>query len=249
VKLLRLVVPFIFVLPAVPTLGQQAIGKQAPVLCRLDSLPPAIQRHLREEYGSWRVQEAANLSPRARGRWESEKPLGCPGMAVGHFESAQTLAYALLLVPVGHADAGYMFVVFSQKAGQSGFEGRTLGSMKAERRIILFAECQSASFSMNCRKRDSTRITRMSFCFLTQLRRNTKSKSIIGPKIVTDMTPWTIKSQGSESSPTCGIPATIWPGGRVLRSSTRAHHSFPSVRASVCKLSRNLVPLLVHTRL
>lgn len=128
-KLLRVVVPFIFVLPAVPTLGQQATAKQAPVLCRLDSLPPAIQSHLREEYGSWKIQEASNLSPRARGRWGSEKPLGCPGIAVGHFESAQTLSYALLLVPVGHADAGYRFVVFSQKTGQSDFEGRILDKL------------------------------------------------------------------------------------------------------------------------
>lgn len=125
-KLLRLVVSFIFVLPAVPTLGQQTIGQQATVPCRLDSLPPAIQSHLREEYGSWRIQEAANLSARARGRWESEKPSGCPGMAVGHFESAQTLSYALLLVPLGHADAGYRFVVFSQKPGQSDYEAKIL---------------------------------------------------------------------------------------------------------------------------
>jgi hypothetical protein len=129
VKLLRVVVPFIFVLPAAPTLCQQATGKQAPVLCRLDSLPLAIQSHLREEYGSWKIQDASSLSPRARGRWESEKPLGCPGIAVGHFESAQTLSYALLLVPVGHADAGYRLVVFSQKAGQSEFEERILNKL------------------------------------------------------------------------------------------------------------------------
>jgi len=129
VKLLRIIVPFIFVLRAVPTLGQQTTGKQTPVLCRLDSLPSVIQRHLREEYGSWRIQEAANLSPRARGRWESEKPLECPGIAVGHLESAQTLSYALLLVPLGHADAGYRFVVFSQKPGQSDYAARILDKL------------------------------------------------------------------------------------------------------------------------
>lgn len=125
-KFLRLVVPFIFVLPAVPTLGQQATGKQAPVLCRLDSLPSVIQRHLREEYSSWKIQEASNLSPRARGRWESGKPSECPGIAIGHFESEQTLSYALLLVPLGHTDAGYRFVVFSQKPEQSDYEARIL---------------------------------------------------------------------------------------------------------------------------
>jgi hypothetical protein len=95
----------------------------------LDSLPPVIQRHLREEYGSWTVQEVANLSPRARERWNSEKPLECPGIAVGHFESAQTLSYALLLVPLSHADAGYRFVVFSQRPGQSDYEARILDKL------------------------------------------------------------------------------------------------------------------------
>jgi hypothetical protein len=50
-------------------------------------------------------------------------------MAVGHFESGQTLSYSLLLVPLGHADAGYGFVVFSQRPGQSNYEGRILDNL------------------------------------------------------------------------------------------------------------------------
>lgn len=128
-KLLRIVMPFIFVLPAAPTLGRQATGKQAPVLCQLDSLPSVIQRHLREEYGSWRIQEPADLSQRAREAWEPEKPLACPGIAVGHFESSKTLSYAVLLVPTGHADEGYRFLAFSQKSGQPGYEIRVLDKL------------------------------------------------------------------------------------------------------------------------
>jgi hypothetical protein len=128
-KLLRMATPLIFLLPAVTTLGQQTTGKQPPVLCRFDSFPPVIRRHLREEYGSWKVQEAADLSPRARERWQSEKPFECPGIAVGYFESAQTPSYALLLVPMRHADAGYRFVVFSQRPGQSDYEVRILDKL------------------------------------------------------------------------------------------------------------------------
>ena len=128
-KLLRIVVPFIFVVPAAPTLGQQAAGKQALVLCQLDSLPPVIQRHLREEYGSWRIQEPADLSQRAHEAWEPEKPLACPGIAIGHFESAKTLSYAVLLVPRGHADEGYRFLAFSQKPGQQRYEIRVLDKL------------------------------------------------------------------------------------------------------------------------
>lgn len=125
-KLLRMATPLIFLLPAAATLGQQATGQQPPSLCRLDSLPLAVQRHLSQDYGSWKVQEVANLGARARGRWESEKPLECPGIAVGYFESAQTLTYALLLVPTGKTDAGYRFVVFSQRPGQSDYEAEIL---------------------------------------------------------------------------------------------------------------------------
>lgn len=124
-----LATPFIFLFPAVVALGQQTTAKQTRLLCRFDSLPPVIQHHLREEYGSWKVQEASDLSPRAHERWKSEKPLERPGIAVGYFESVQTASYALLLVPMGHADAGYRFVVFSQRPGQSDYDARILDKL------------------------------------------------------------------------------------------------------------------------
>ena len=105
--------------------GQQAVhASEDQILCKMGSLPSDIQNRLKEEYSSWRVQEPAALSQRAHERWKSEKPLECPGIAVGHFESAKTRSYAVLLVPVGHADPGYRFLVFSQKAGQATYETR-----------------------------------------------------------------------------------------------------------------------------
>jgi hypothetical protein len=123
------ITPLIFFLPAGLAFGQQSVSKQGSSLCQLDSLPTAIQHRLKQEYGSWRVQEAANLSQRARERWESEKPLRCPGIAVGSFERAQTPSYALLLVPTVNADAGYRFVVFSQRPGQSDYEATLLDKL------------------------------------------------------------------------------------------------------------------------
>src|SRR5712664_2087837 len=58
------ITPLIFLLPAGLASGQQPASKQESSLCRLDSLPTAIQHHLKQEYGSWRVQEVANLSQR-----------------------------------------------------------------------------------------------------------------------------------------------------------------------------------------
>ena len=89
-----------------------------------ESFPSGIQRRLREEYPSWQIQKPENLSPRARGRWQSEKPLTCPGIAVGRFEKTTMSSYALLLVPVEHSDAGYRFLIFTQKSGETGYDGR-----------------------------------------------------------------------------------------------------------------------------
>jgi hypothetical protein len=99
---------------------------QAASSCKLDSLPSDVQNRLKEEYGSWKIQESADLSNHARERWESEKPPECPGIAKGHFESAKTFSYALLLVPTDHPDQGYRFLVFSQKAGQPTYEAQVV---------------------------------------------------------------------------------------------------------------------------
>ncbi len=106
-----------------------ACANQNRTLCKVESLPSDIQNRLKEEYGSWKIQEPADLSQRAREAWEPEKPLACPGIAVGHFESAKTLSYAVLLVPTGRADEGYRFLVFSQKLGQPGYEVRVLDKL------------------------------------------------------------------------------------------------------------------------
>jgi hypothetical protein len=108
--------------------GQQPATKQDSSLCRVDSLPVSVQHGLRQDYASWKVQDVSGLSLRAHGRWESEKPLSCPGIAVGHFETGQT-SYALLLVPVAKADAGYRFVAFSASPGQSDYEPTVLEKM------------------------------------------------------------------------------------------------------------------------
>jgi hypothetical protein len=132
---LRMIFSVAFLLPAALAFGQQGSSSPAPAkpsegraLCKPGSLPPDIQSRLKEEYGSWKIQEPTDLSPRAHERWESEKPLACPGIAVGQFENAKTPSYAVLLAPQGHTDAGYKFLVFSPKTGQPSYEMRAADS-------------------------------------------------------------------------------------------------------------------------
>ena len=132
---LRVILSVMFLLTVALAFGQQGSSPLAPAkpseesaLCKPGSLPPDVQSRLKREFGSWKIQEPAGLSPRARERWESEKPLPCPGIAVGQFENPKTPSYAVLLVPQVHTDAGYKFLVFSPKAGQPSYEMRTADS-------------------------------------------------------------------------------------------------------------------------
>jgi hypothetical protein len=40
---------------------------EGSALCKLESLPSEIQNRLKEEYGSWKIQEPTDLSQRTRG--------------------------------------------------------------------------------------------------------------------------------------------------------------------------------------
>ena len=89
--------------------------------CKLGLLPSEVQTRLKQDFGSWKIQETEDLSEPARKTWAGKKPPACPGIAVGLFEGAATPSYALLLVPGDHPDAGYRFLVLSRKAGQSSY--------------------------------------------------------------------------------------------------------------------------------
>lgn len=97
--------------------------------CNLGSLPSDIQTRLKSDFSSRKIQQLADLSRRASDRWKSESPPGCPGIPVGHFESAKPLSHAILLIPAGRADMGYRLVVLSQKAGQRAYETRVVDKL------------------------------------------------------------------------------------------------------------------------
>jgi len=110
-------------------IGQKNIPAPTPViardgtsLCKLESLPPALQNRLRREFGSWKVQEFADLSANARKRWQAEKPLECPGIVVGQFENMKGPTYAVLLVSRDRKVSGYKFLIFRPKEGQDAYE-------------------------------------------------------------------------------------------------------------------------------
>lgn len=108
--LLRLTFLFALALAYRPANANQGVTP-----CAVGSLPVDIQKQLKRDFSSWKIQNADDLSRRARERWASEKPVTCPGIAVGLFESGNVRSYAILLVPSARTDGGYKLVVFSQR--------------------------------------------------------------------------------------------------------------------------------------
>jgi len=85
---------------------------QATGVCNA-ALPLDLQQRVKNELPSWKIQDSGSLTENAKARWRSEKPLACPGVAVGHFKSPVRLSYAVLLVPLKSPDSAYRFIVFT----------------------------------------------------------------------------------------------------------------------------------------
>jgi hypothetical protein len=86
-------------------------------LCHTDSLPDDVRGSLSRLFSGWKVQEPSDLSARARTRWGEERPLSCPGIAMGHFQDPKNASYALLLIQASHSTAAYKVVIYTQQSG------------------------------------------------------------------------------------------------------------------------------------
>jgi len=93
---------------------------RATIACNVTTLPVELQQRVKAEFPSWKIQDSGNLTENAKARWRAEKPLACPGIAVGYFESPTHLSYAVLLVPLRNPDSAYRFLVFTPKNEEQG---------------------------------------------------------------------------------------------------------------------------------
>ena len=186
---LRVTFSWMFLLLLALVFGQGAgRANQSPTLCKVESLPSEIQNRLKGEYSSWKIQEPADLSQRAREAWEPEKPLTCPGIAVGHFESAKSLSYAVLLIPTGHPDEGYRFLVFSQKLGQPGYEVRVLDKLDEKGAANYYIQSTPISkFFDEASRRKFQALPRTTSCLQIQAKTNMALRCTSGLVVATGM--------------------------------------------------------------
>jgi hypothetical protein len=87
---------------------------QSQGACRLTVLPSEVQVLLATKFPGWRPKRVADLGTDDKRLWLEARPNSCPGIAVGHFEQADSLAYAMLLVLRSRHTASFKLVIFSR---------------------------------------------------------------------------------------------------------------------------------------
>jgi len=80
--------------------------------CRMENLPVQAQGLIRKTFPGWRIKLVSDLESYDKQLWEKAHPKDCPGLAIGHFRTADQTDYALLLVPnEGVNDGSKIFVL------------------------------------------------------------------------------------------------------------------------------------------
>jgi hypothetical protein len=98
----------------------------ASVSCKIDDFPETVQDQLKADLASWKIQEPDDLTRRARERWQAEKPLRCPGLAIGKFERNDASGYAVLLVPRNRSMSGHKFLIFGPMERPTAYRQRAV---------------------------------------------------------------------------------------------------------------------------
>ena len=87
---------------------------QVSMACSEAALPALINELLKAKFPQWRPKQVSDVDAHDRQLWLKTHEKECPGIAVGHFESADRLSYATLLVPKSEPRGGYKIVVISK---------------------------------------------------------------------------------------------------------------------------------------
>ncbi len=84
--------------------------------CARIHLPFEVDQVLRQQFRNWRPKLLSDLSSDDQRVWSQDHPRACPGIASGHFEAADRIDYAILLIPKSTSALGSKIIVVSQVA-------------------------------------------------------------------------------------------------------------------------------------
>jgi hypothetical protein len=86
--------------------------------CSADTLPSQFREKLSIGFGAWKIHELGDLSAFAKGRWDSAKYAGCPGIAIGEFRENSRQSYAVIIVPREKPDSAYRLMIYTPSGPQ-----------------------------------------------------------------------------------------------------------------------------------
>jgi hypothetical protein len=101
------IVVFLALLPKVPAQSKAC-----------DVLPTEAKSVLEHRFHDWRLKSVSDLSGYDKKLWLETHPKECPGIAVGHFEQPDRVAYAVLLVPKSKSTGSYKIVVLNKTSDE-----------------------------------------------------------------------------------------------------------------------------------
>lgn len=99
---------------------------QTSTVCDETTLPAQVNELLKAKFARWRPERVSDLDADDQKFRTEEHLKECPGIAVGHFESADSLLYAVLLVPRSEQQGGYQIVVSSKGLNVDAYTWRVL---------------------------------------------------------------------------------------------------------------------------
>lgn len=85
---------------------------------RCELLPSDAKLVVEERFPDWRPKVLSDLSGYDKKLWLEMHPKECPGIAVGHFEQRDHVAYAVLLIPKSGHTGSYKIIVLSKAADE-----------------------------------------------------------------------------------------------------------------------------------
>jgi hypothetical protein len=95
---------------------------QTPSPCDEAVLPATVTELLKEKFPQWRPKQVSDIDADNRQLWlEGPNAEACPGVAIGHFESATNLSYAFLLVPRLNPNGGHKLVIVSKELNRDAY--------------------------------------------------------------------------------------------------------------------------------
>lgn len=85
--------------------------------CDDSALPAPVRELVNAKFSEWRPKQVSDMETDDQQLWlAAGHDRECPGIAVGHFETADELSYAVLLVPKSNPSAGHRIIVVSKRA-------------------------------------------------------------------------------------------------------------------------------------